>query len=238
MATVIAVPIVNVFGFVEQSRYLPDRRDLNRSFPGSKKGSLASRIANLFMTEIVARCTHGIDLHTASIDRTNLPQIRGNLYDPETRRLADAFNAPAMVHSKTRGGSLRAAATRRGLPVVVFEAGEPLRFNESSIKVGVTGVLNVLSELGLIKARTKKPLKSVFIGESSWVRARKGGLMQLSVKLGEMVAERQVLGSIADPLGAEKVLVRAPFPGLVIGQTMNPVVYGGDALVHIGRVKR
>ena len=234
---VIAVPIVNVFGFIGQSRYLPDRRDLNRSFPGSKKGPLASRIAELFMREIVARSTHGIDLHTAALDRINLPQVRGNLDDAETLRIARAFGAPAMVHSDTRGGSLRAAATRKGIPVLVFEGGEPLRFNEGAIEAGVSGVFGVLQELGLVARRARrKRVESVLVEKTSWVRARRGGLLRLVVKEGDLVAEGQELGTVADALGADKISIRAPFRGLIIGRTNNPIVHGGDALVHVGTV--
>ncbi len=133
--TLLAVPIVNVFGFIEQSRYLPDRRDLNRCFPGSENGSLASRLANLFMREIVSHSTHGIDLHTAAINRVNLPQIRGNLKDPETYRCAKAFGTKIIMHANTRDGSLRQAATKKGIPVLLYEAGEALRFNSQAIAI-------------------------------------------------------------------------------------------------------
>jgi len=232
---VIAVPIVNVFGFIGQSRYLPDRRDLNRSFPGSKSGSLAARIANLFMTEIVERCTHGIDLHTAAQDRTNLPQVRGDMTHPETRRIAEAFDAPAMVHSSTRDGSLRAAAMRKGIPTLVFEGGEALRFNERAIEAGVRGVLGVLGELGLTKT-VRKRKGSMLIEKSTWIRARRGGLFRPRVSNGDFVEEGQTLGTVGDALGADPVRVRAPFAGLVIGRTNNPVVHGGDGLLHLGRV--
>ena len=233
---VLAIPIVNVFGFIQQSRYLPDRRDLNRSFPGSRRGSLASRIAHLFMEEIVARCTHGIDMHTASLEKANYPQVRANLKDPETRRIAEAFAAPIMVHAPTRDGSLRAAAARRGIPVLVYEAGEPQRFNAPAIETGVRGILGVLHELGMHPARSRKVRRSsIFIEKSSWVRARRGGLLRLSVEEGEEVAANQALGAIADPFGDDQVVVRAPFSGFVIGKTNNPVVHGGDAIVHLGR---
>jgi predicted deacylase len=233
--SILAVPVVNVFGFIGQSRYLPDRRDLNRSFPGSAKGSLASRIAHLVMTEIVDRSTHALDLHTASQDRSNLPQLRGNLEDPETQRCAHAFGAPVMMHAGERTGSLRGAATKRGVTSLVFEGGEAYRFNPSVIEVGVRGVLNVMQELGML---TRKPRKrraeSILIRESSWVRARRGGLLRLSVEEGERVEAKQIIGTIADPFGDDPVHLRAPRHSLVIGMTRNPVVHGGDALVHLG----
>jgi predicted deacylase len=235
--TLLAVPIVNVFGFIGQSRYLPDRRDLNRSFPGSPKGSLASRIAHLFLTEIVSRCTHGLDLHTASQDKSNLPQVRGNLDDPETLRCARAFGAPVMAHSSVRNGSLRAAAARRGIPVLVYEGGEPQRFNQGAIAVGVKGVLGVMRELGMIarKSASRRP-PSMVVRESSWIRARKGGLLRLESNEGDLVGERQRIGTISDPFGSESLTLRAPFRGIIIGQTNNPVVHGGDAVVHLGKL--
>ena len=234
----IAVPIVNVFGFIQQSRYLPDRRDLNRSFPGSAQGSLAARIAHLFMTEVVAHSQYGVDLHTASGDRSNQPQVRGDLDDPETLRIARAFAAPVMVHSQVRDGSLRGAAMRRGVPVLVYEGGEAMRFNENAVRVGVQGVLGVMRELGLVRRKPKpaNPWRSIRIDESRWVRARRGGLLRLEVKEGQIVGHRARLGAIGDPFGDEEVIVRAPFRGLVIGIAKNPVVHGGDGIVHVGRL--
>ncbi|MCA8981543.1 MAG: succinylglutamate desuccinylase/aspartoacylase family protein [Planctomycetes bacterium] len=235
--TIVAVPIVNVFGFIGQSRYLPDRRDLNRSFPGSLRGSLAARVAHLFMTEIVERCTHGIDLHTAAVDRSNLPQVRGELEDPETRRLAEAFNAPVMMQSPTRPGSLRSAASKRGISSVVFEGGEAQRFNESVIGMGTRGIFGVLHELGMVaKPPRGKRTKTTFVPESSWIRARRGGLWQLLVDEGETVKSGEALGVIGDPFGADRITVRAPFDGIVVGKTNNPVVHGGDSLVHLGKL--
>ncbi|MCA9319213.1 MAG: succinylglutamate desuccinylase/aspartoacylase family protein [Planctomycetes bacterium] len=234
---IIAVPIVNVFGFIGQSRYLPDRRDLNRSFPGSTKGSLASRMAQLFMAEIVSKCSHGIDLHTASQDKTNLPQIRANLDDPETLRCAQAFGAPVMVHSKERTGSLRAAAAKLGISVLVYEGGAAQRFNEDAITAGVRGVRSVLSELGIIPKSSRKRQPVVRVDASQWVRTRTGGILRLAVKQGEVVVPKQLIGRVSDPFGDDEVVLRAPFRGLVIGCTMNPVVHAGDAVVNLGQIR-
>ena len=236
--TIVAIPIVNVFGFIGQSRYFPDRRDLNRCFPGTPKGSLASRIAHLLMAEVVGRCTHALDLHTASLDKSNYPQVRGNLEDPETLRCAQAFAAPVMLQAPLRSGSLRAAAVRRGVTMLVYEGGEPLRFNASAIEIGVRGVLGVVEELGLssTKSRRRRP-ESTRIHTSSWVRARRGGVLRLAVEEGDRVEEKQVLGVVADPLGEESVTLRAPHASLVIGMTRNPIVHGGDAIVHLGNLK-
>lgn len=234
----ISVPIVNVFGFMEQDRYLPDRRDLNRSFPGSKSGSLAARLANLFMTEVVSHCSHGIDLHTGSHHRANLPQIRGNLHDAETRRCAEAFQAPVMMHSQTRDGSLRHAATARGIHVLLYEAGEPMRFDEDAIEIGTEGVLQVMSALRMIRRprrRKQKPV-SVVSEESVWIRARRGGILRLDVELGQRVTRREKVGVISDAFGENRVTVKAPVDGIVIGVTRNPLVHQGDAIVHVARI--
>jgi predicted deacylase len=147
--SVIAVPVVNVFGLLEQSRYLPDRRDLNRSFPGSARGSLASRLANLFMKEVVSQCTHGIDLHTAAIHRINLPQVRANLEDEATYHFAKAFGAPIMLHASHRDGSLRQAAAKRHIPTLLYEAGEALRFDAEAIQMGIDGIYRAMAHLGM-----------------------------------------------------------------------------------------
>ncbi len=235
--TLISVPVVNVFGFEQQERYLPDRRDLNRSFPGSARGSLASRLAHLFMSEIVAQCEYGIDLHTGSNHRANLPQVRGDLADPETRRLALAFGAPMMMQVPPIKGSLRSAARQRGVHVLVYEAGEPLRFNPNAIAVGVAGVMNVLTALRMWPhADTTEPGPVVEARERRWVRASRSGIFHPAVGLGSRVEKRQVLGYLADPLMRLRSKVRASISGLIIGYTKNPLVHQGDALVHIARV--
>lgn len=232
----VAVPIVNGFGFLQGSRYLPDRRDLNRSFPGSPRGSLASRVAHIFMTEIVERCTYGIDIHTAASERDNYPHTRCDLDDSETRRIAEAFRAPVMVHSAVRDGSLRGAARKRDIPVLVYEAGQARRFDEVAVETGTRGLMGVLRELGMVGRRQRtNRLPSAEIRSSSWVRARCGGILRLFVRPGEWVEKQQLLGTVADPFGDEQKAVRAPFAGVVIGIDRNPVVHGGDAVVHVGR---
>lgn len=237
--TLIAVPIVNLFGFIEQSRYLPDRRDLNRSFPGSESGSLASRLANLFMREIVKHSTHGIDLHTAAIHRMNLPQIRANLEDSETYRCAQAFNAPIMMHATTRDGSLRQAATNQGIPVLLYEGGEALRFEPSAIAVGVTGVLRVMQYLGMAQfPQLPPPITSVEIRQSKWIRAFRGGIFHREVSLGEQVEKKQPLGFITDAFGEDKSVVRASVSGIVIGYNQNPLVNQGDGMINLAILER
>ena len=186
--TLVAVPVVNVLGFMTGDRYLPDRRDLNRMFPGSPRGSLASRIAHLFMTEVVAKCEVGIDVHTAADKRANLPQIRADLDDPRTRELAEAFGARVMLHARLRDGSLRQAAVEVGAKVLLYEAGEALRFDDESIVTGVAGVRRVLAFLDMIEPDPVDPRPPTLESRSSgWVRARGTGILNLETKLGAFV---------------------------------------------------
>ena len=235
--SVIAVPVVNIFGLLEQSRYLPDRRDLNRSFPGSTRGSLASRLASLFMKEVVSQCTHGIDLHTAALHRTNLPQIRANLEDLATYGVARAFGAPVMIHASIRDGSLRQAAAKRNIPTLVYEAGEALRFDEAAINHGVDGIFRVMAYLGMYAPTAlSHPLDTLESRETRWVRASRGGIWHRSANLGDVVKRRQPLGFITDTFGDKPVQVHSPMAGLVIGHGQNPLVNQGDALVHVAQV--
>jgi predicted deacylase len=235
--TVIAVPIVNVHGFLNGDRYLPDRRDLNRSFPGSPSGSLAARIANLFMTEIVSRCDVGIDLHTGSDHRTNLPHVRADLDDPETRKLAGAFGAPLMLHARVRDGSLRGAATERGATVLLYEGGEALRFDDEALSVGTDGVRRVLAELGMIDRDDSEPRPvPIESRRSTWVRARRSGIVLLDAELGDVVQRGQLLGVIHDSVGKRLAGVTAPKVGVVVGRVQQPLVNQGDALVNLAEI--
>lgn len=237
--TLVAVPVVNVLGFMAGDRYLPDRRDLNRSFPGSPRGSLASRIAHLFMTEVVAKCEVGIDVHTAADKRANLPQIRADLDDPRTRELAEAFGAPVMVHARVRDGSLRQAAVEVGAKVLLYEAGEALRFDDVSIKTGVVGIRRVLEHLGMVDPHADDPPPPSLESRSSgWVRARGTGILNLETELGAVVAAGDRLGGLSDTFGRRVRLVRADRSGIVIGLTRAPVVNAGDALVHIATLEQ
>jgi len=235
--TIIAVPIVNVHGFLNMDRYLPDRRDLNRSFPGSPKGSLGSRLAYLFMREIVSRCDMGIDLHTGSDSRINLPQVRADLDNPELKRLCTVFGAPVMLHSHLRDGSLREAASDRGTKVLLYEGGEANRMESGSIRTGTNGVLRVLQDTGMISLETP-PLgnKVVECRRSSWLRARKSGLALLNVLLGDRVQKGQLLGVIHDSVGNRLGRILAHADGIVIGKVQKPLVNQGDAIVHIAEV--
>jgi len=231
--TILAVPVVNVHGFMNGDRYLPDRRDLNRSFPGSSKGSLASRLANLFMTEVVSKCSIGIDLHTASDNRTNLPQIRANLDDDQTKQLAGVFGPPLIMHSKNRAGTLRQAAVKKGKSVLLYEAGEPLRFNRICIDTGVAGIRRVLRHLDIADWDGPDAGPVAESRNSGWVRASKSGVARLEVEIGETVEEGEELGTIIDAFGKRLSGIKAKKSGLVIGRTLYPLVNKGDALVHI-----
>lgn len=235
--TLIAIPIVNVYGVLQQSRYLPDRRDLNRSFPGSGRGSLTAKVADRFMSDIVVNCTHGIDLHTAANHRDNLPQIRGNLDDPETLSLARSFGVPVLLNAATRDGSLRAAASALGIRTLLYEAGEPLRFNEAAIRPGVQGIVNVMRALGMLRpSRRSRASAEPFVARSSaWVRAPESGMFRSARPLGARVEKGEPIGTITDSFGEAEIMVIAEHSGLVIGRTQLPIVHQGDALFHVAR---
>ena len=238
--TLLAVPIVNVFGFLNHTRYLPDRRDLNRSFPGSEKGSLTARLADLFVREIVEHATHGIDLHTGAVHRTNLPQIRANLEDAETERLARAFSAPVLLNTDTRDGSLRQVATDMGVTMLLYEAGEALRFDEITIRAGVHGIIEVMRALDMLPASRRKRQSSepVIALSSSWIRAPASGILRTVAPLGAHIRRGTLLGMISDPFGEQEIEVRTNFSGVIIGRNNLPLVNEGDALFNIGRFEK
>ncbi|MDH5393647.1 MAG: succinylglutamate desuccinylase/aspartoacylase family protein [Gammaproteobacteria bacterium] len=236
--TIIAVPIVNIHGLINHSRYLPDRRDLNRSFPGSEKGSIAARLANLFMQQIVCQSTHGIDLHTGAIHRSNLPQIRANLDDQETDTLARAFNVPVIISSNIRDGSLRESAAEYGIPMLLYEAGEALRFDEVSIRAGVDGIVNVMRTLQMLppsRSKSKTYTEPVVARSSTWVRAADSGILRTMVPLGSRVKRGTLLGVVSDPFGTTEEQITSTCNGIIIGRTNLPLVNEGDALFHIAR---
>ena len=233
--TLLAIPIVNVHGFLDQSRYLPDRRDLNRSFPGSPKGSIAARLANLFIKEIVSKADYGIDLHTGALHRSNLPQIRANLDDPTTLDIARVFGTPVIINSNIRDGSLRACAFERGMPVLIYEAGEALRFDEISIRAGLRGILHVMRHIGMLPGIKNPKLATPVVAKStSWVRAPDSGIVSAKVKLGNSVHKGQTIALISNPVGDAEAAVLAPFDGIVIGQNNLPLAHEGDALFNLG----
>jgi hypothetical protein len=233
--TLIAIPVVNVYGFVSKSRYLPDRRDLNRSFPGSEKGSMASRLAHVLMTQILPHCDHIIDLHTGAVNRENLPQIRAKLRgDSELKKLARAFGVPVILNAEFLEGSFRAAAKEMGIGVLLYEAGEALRFDEVAIRAGLRGVLQVMAELGMRRKSTRKQrVMSMIANRTRWVRAAQSGILRSLVATGMKVEEGDLLAYINNPLGEHTEELISPVSGIVIGKTNLPLVFAGEALFNI-----
>ncbi len=231
----IAVPVVNIYGFLSNSRYLPDRRDLNRAFPGSERGSLTARLAHLFLNEVVRHATHGIDLHTGAIHRANLPQIRTRLSDPKLMAMARAFGTPVIMDSTPPDGSLRQAASNLGLPLLLYEAGEALRFDELAIRAGVRGVLGVMRSLDMLPVRREREprLSPLVAASSAWVRAPQSGILRAARPLGTLVGRGEIIAVISDPFGERETPVPAPRAGLVVGRTNLPLVTEGDALFNL-----
>jgi hypothetical protein len=238
--TLLCVPIVNVFGFINQTRYLPDRRDLNRSFPGTPKGSLSNQLAHLFMNEVVKRADVGIDLHSAAQHRINLPQVRVSDEGGRAHDLADAFGAPVVLESPYREGSLRLSAHAIGVDVLVYEAGEALRFDEFAVRVGVQGVLRVMKAIGMIGPKSVSDTKTrpYFASSSHWIRAPRGGMLRTFRTIGDSVQEGDVIGVVSDPIGSVETELTVKTGGVIIGRTNLPVVNQGDALFHIAHVRR
>lgn len=235
--TLLAVPVVNTLAFLQHSRYLPDRRDLNRSFPGSESGSLAARIAHLFLREIVGRAQYGIDLHTGAQHRPNLPQIRADLDNPEVLRLARAFGAPLLLNSEPTRGTLREYTTAQGIPVLLYESSEALRYDEVCIRIGVRGVINVMHALGMLPGAARKlGHEPIHARSSTWVRAPSSGVLRAEVGLGDPVSKGELLGVVGDPLGEVDTPVVCTADGVVIGRIILPLVHEGDALFHVARV--
>ncbi|QOY51332.1 succinylglutamate desuccinylase/aspartoacylase family protein [Candidatus Sulfurimonas baltica] len=235
--TIILVPIVNVYGIMTLSRYLPDRRDLNRSFPGSSKGSLAGRVAKIFFDEIVTKCDLGIDLHTASIHKSNLPQVRTNIDNEYTFNLAKAFQAPVILHSELRDGSLRSVAQEAGIPILLYEAGEALRFDETCIRIGVQGIVNVLRENDMLPMVFRKTARKtpIVTRDSKWIRSSESGMLRTIKALGDTVEKGEIIAYIDEPLDDENFEIISPFDGVIIGKSEIPLVQAGDAVFHIAK---
>lgn len=238
--TLIAVPIVNIFGFIYHSRYLPDRRDLNTSFPGSKEGSMAARMSYIFIHEILEQCTHGIDFHTGGAHRTYLPQVQANLSKKATLRLAKAFGVPVLLDVKEQDNSLRALAAKNKIPFLIYEAGEALRLDELAIRAGLKGTLNVMRELKMLKKTAQATkLAQPFIARSNvWLRSEHAGLFLSPIALGHRVLKNQVLAHIADPISGTSTEVLSPAKGIIIGRNHLPLVNEGDALFQIAKFEK
>jgi len=231
---VLGVPIVNLQGFRRGSRYLPDRRDLNRFFPGNPTGSSASRIAHSFFTEIVAHCDALIDLHTGSFERANLPQLRADLRNPDVVTLTQGFGATVILHSEPAEGTLRFAATAAGIPAVTLEAGGPSELELAEVKHGVKGIETLLNTLGMVKRiRLWGEAEPVYY-RSTWVRANRGGILLSDVILGSTVRRGDLLGTITDPMNNASTKLYSPYSGRIIGMAKNQVVMPGFAVFHVG----
>ncbi len=238
--TLIAIPVVNIPGFVSQSRYLPYHRDLNRFFPGTRSGNNAERVAWRLFQEVVRHCDFGIDLHTAAEGRKNLPHVRADMSDARCRALARSFGSRVIIDQKGPKGSLRREATDAGVPTILFEAGETRRFSTSVSLEGLRGVLTVLEAQGMwtAKRKAKKPPFQVIVKNSHWIRATQGGILNLEVRPGELVYRGDEVGSLLNPFGRMVTRLRSPVTGIVVGVTTQPLAVPGTGLVHVARLKK
>jgi uncharacterized protein len=236
--TVFCTPVLNRWGFLNHSRYLPGRRDLNRYFPGNPEGNLAQRVAHKIFTEIVQRAEYGIDFHTAGAGRTNLAHIRGDLDNDTVRRMAKAFGTEIIMDQPAAGGTLRAAATRAGIPTIILEAGETFRFQRSMVQRGAAGVRNILGDLGMVEHAAKEPRFQVIVKVSEWIRAERGGILDLRVRPGDLLYEGNEVAMVSTPFGREVTDIKSPLTGLVIGVTTIPLVQPGDPICHIAKLEK
>ncbi|MDA8743148.1 succinylglutamate desuccinylase/aspartoacylase family protein [Rubripirellula amarantea] len=236
--SLILVPILNLLAFDRHSRYMPDRRDLNRCFPGSPNGSLASRVADTIFTEIVGRCDFGIDLHTASIRRTNYPNVRADMSDPRVAALAKHFGTEVIVDGAGIDGSLRKEACRQGCPTIVLEGGEVWKVEPAIVETAVRGVKNVLAHLDMIDFAKEIPEQQLVVKRTQWVRADGGGFLQFHVRPGQVVEINQPLATNTDLLGHQNRIMEAPFDGVIIGMTTIPAVGPGQPVFHIGKLPK
>jgi predicted deacylase len=237
IGTVVCIPILNIFGFIHFSRYVPDGKDVNRSFPGNRNGSLASRVAYYLMQHIIPKIDYGVDFHTGGDDRFNYPQIRCMLNDAINQQLADAFHAPFTLHSQYRPKSLRQSAAKLGKHIIVFEGGESSRFNEHAIEEGINGALRLMHFLHMTDEKPEPLTNNKIIRNSSWIRAKASGMFLSSVKCGDFIKKNAIVGSINDPFGELNQSIKATTTGYVIGLNNNPIVHQGDALMHVGVLK-
>lgn len=234
--SVIAIPLMNVYGFIQNVRGVPDGKDINRSFPGSKTGSLAKLVAYTIMNEIIPKIDYGIDFHTGGSSRSNFPQVRCVLNIEKNLELARAFAPPVIIHSALIDKSFRKAAYRKQKHILVYETGESMRFDQNGIQEGINGTLRLLKHLGMI-SEAPDPNQSEIYKKLDWVRASYAGLYHTSVKLGETIEKGMILGSITDPFGNEKKKIKSRFDGRIIGINNCPVVHKGDAILHVATQK-
>ena len=235
---VILVPVLNILAFDRHSRYLPDRRDLNRCFPGTKTGTLAGRMARTLFDEIVMRADYGIDLHTAAVRRTNYPNVRADMSEPETRRVAEAFGCEAIINGKGPQGAFRREACRAGCPTIILEGGEVWKVEPSIVDTTVKGIKNVLRELDMLDGEPERPDYQVVLERTTWVRAEYGGFLQFHVQPGEVVSKGQPLTTNTNLLGRDAKQLVAPFNGIILGMVTLPAVSPGEPVCHIGKLPK
>ena len=231
--TLVLAPVINVPGFERHSRYLPDRRDLNRSFPGSRGGSMASRLAKAVFEKIIKKCDYCLDLHTASVRRTNFPNVRGDLSEPGVRRLARAFGCEVVIDNTGPEGSLRSEATAVGCSTLILEAGEVWKVEPSVVEYTLRGIRNILIDLEMIDGEIDKAPFRTVVRQTTWLRSSNGGFLQFHVRPGELVEEGQSLATNSDLLGTDLEVITAPQSGMVLGMTTIPSVSPGDPIVHL-----
>ncbi|MDX1763992.1 MAG: succinylglutamate desuccinylase/aspartoacylase family protein [bacterium] len=236
--SVILVPVLNLLAFDRHSRYLPDRRDLNRSFPGSATGSLASRMARIIFDEIVCRSDYGIDLHTAAVRRTNYPNVRADWTDPDVRRLAESFGAEIIIDSKGPRGALRREACKAGCPTIIMEGGEVWKVEPGIVESATRGIRNVLRSLDMLNSPAESPDYQVVIKKSKWIRADRGGFMQFHIKPGDIIERDQPLATSTTLLGRERNTLHAPFDAVVIGMTSLPAISPGEPVCNLGKLPK
>ncbi len=233
---VILVPVLNLLAFERHSRYLPDRRDLNRCFPGSASGSLASRMARTIFDEIVQRCDYGIDLHTAAVRRTNFPNVRGDMQNAAVAELARSFGSEIIINGKGPRGAFRREACRAGCPSIIMEGGEVWKVEPGIVETSVRGVQNVLRGLGMLDGAIDSPDYQVVIERTKWIRADRGGFMRFHVKPGEIVEAEQPLATNSNLIGHERKTLYAPFDAVILGMTTLPSVSPGEPVCHLGQL--
>ena len=235
---IILVPVLNLLAFDRHSRYLPDRRDLNRSFPGSRNGSLASRMARIIFHEIVPRCDYGIDLHTAAVRRTNYPNVRGDLTNPDVLRLAESFGSEIIINKKGPKGSFRREASEAGCPTIIMEGGEVWKVEPGIVEAATRGIRNVLRGLDMLDGEPERPDYQVIIEKSKWIRAKRGGFMQFHISPGDIVEKDQPLATNTTLLGDERNTLYAPFNAVVVGMTSLPAISPGEPLCNLGKLPK
>ena len=236
--TLVLVPVLNILAFDRHSRYLPDRRDLNRTFPGTSGGSLAARMAHTIFDEIVMRCDYGIDLHSAALRRTNYPNVRADLKNPELKRIAEAFGCEIIMDGRGPAKSLRREACEIGCHTIVMEAGEVLKVEPGIVEAAIRGVKNVLCNLQMLNQVPESPDYQVTVKQSKWIRAEHGGFLEFHVKPGEVVEEGQPLTTNTNLLGRDRHMMYAPYNGIIIGMTTLPTISPGDPICHIGKLPK